>query len=268
MNFRDPVSVPPAVPGAVISIHDVRPGNRAAVEAMIADLARHGAERVSLLVMPDWHHRDRAFSNAPFCDWLRGMRDAGHELVLHGYYHEQVSIRPLGIGAGVIAKHYTAGEGEFYDIDHQTARELIARGLGEWKSALGEAPRGFIAPAWLLGKEAARALAEFDFDFTTLLTGVQDLRTSAFYPSRSLVYSVRSGWRRLCSLAWNSMVAARIDETPLARLGLHPPDWDHARIRSHALGMIRRLLETRPPTTYLGWIKATRASISPHLANP
>ena len=263
MSLREPVHVFPATPGAVISIHDVRPGNRAVVEGMIAALQQVGASRLSLLVMPNWHHCDPAFSAPSFCDWLRRMRDCGHELVLHGYYHERISNRPLDAGAQIVAKYYTAGEGEFYDLDRASARDLIARGLGEWKSAMGEAPRGFIAPAWLLGKEATCALAEFDFEYTTLLTGVRDLRAGAFYPSRSLVYSVRSGWRRICSLAWNSMVAARIEENPLARLGLHPPDWDHPGIQRHALRMARQLLENRPPMTYLEWIEAQR-SACPH----
>jgi len=260
MNSCEPLTKQPSVPGAVISIHDVRPGNRMVVERMLCDLAQRGARHVSLLIIPNWHRCDFAFSDPSFCAWLLQMRECGHELILHGYYHERVSTRRLTPAESLIARHYTAGEGEFFDVDMETARNLIAKGLCEWEAAFGTAPAGFIAPAWLLGRESLKALRTFPFEYTTLLTGVLDLQHNVFFPSRSLVYSVRAAWRRICSLAWNSLLMRRIKRCPLVRLGLHPPDWEHSTIRAHALQMASRMLAKRPAITYHEWLTSTRAS--------
>jgi predicted deacetylase len=50
----------------------------------------------------------------------------------------------------LITGAYTAGEGEFYDLDYADALERITRARDEFVAA-GLRPRGFIAPAWLLG---------------------------------------------------------------------------------------------------------------------
>ena len=42
-------------------------------------------------------------------------------------------------------------------------------------------PRGFIAPAWLLGAAAERAAADAEMEYTTRLTGVRDLRSGDNY---------------------------------------------------------------------------------------
>lgn len=255
-----PPSQPPLVSGLVVSIHDVCPGTREATEKMLSDLARAGVERASLLVIPNRHRRDPAFADAGFCRWLREKAGQGHELVLHGYYHQRMAREePRGYQRWM-ARHYTAGEGEFYDNSEEEARAGLERGLLEMSTALGRAPEGFIAPAWLLGPAARRALLGFDFSFTTLLSGVWDLREECFYRSQSLCYSVRAAWRRVSSLGWNSALLAWLDDNPLVRLGLHPPDWDYPCIRRHILTCARWALTTRPASTYEGWLRAQRGS--------
>ena len=58
--------------------------------------------------------------------------------------------------AKAMTRIYTADEGEFYDIDRATARELVSKAREEFRG-IGLDPRGFIAPAWLLGPEAEAA---------------------------------------------------------------------------------------------------------------
>ena len=71
----------------------------------------------------------------------------------------------------------------------------ITRARDDFAGA-GLTPRGFIAPAWLLGAAAERAAAEAEMEYTTHLTGVRDLRSGKDFRARTLVYSVRSDWRR------------------------------------------------------------------------
>jgi predicted deacetylase len=232
-----------------VSIHDVSPWTRPATERMLADLAEAGVGVTSLLVVPDHHHRGAVDRDEDFLSWLRVLESSGHEVVLHGFFHR----REPGPGSTwwgrLVTEHYTAGEGEFYDLAYAEARRRMARGRVMLEGA-GLAVRGFIAPAWLLGAEAERAARDEAFDYTTRLGGLLDLRTDAWTPSQSLVYSVRSGWRRAVSLIWNASLAARLRGNPLARLGLHPPDWNHEPVRSQALRLARGMASGRRVIRY------------------
>ncbi len=243
----------PSVRALAVSIHDVSPLTRAATAAMLRDLGAAGIGAVSLLVIPDHHHRGEIGRDHGFSSWLRDAQSAGHEIVLHGFYH----IRERRAGAGwrqkLVTEHYTAGEGEFYDLDYAEARRRMREGREMFERA-GCDVCGFIAPAWLLGDEAERAARDEGFAYTTRLGGFLDLRSGAWTASQSLVYSVRSGWRRAFSLAWNAWLAVRLRGNPLARLGLHPPDWGHAKIRTQALRLARVACGDRRVIRYRDWI--------------
>jgi predicted deacetylase len=238
-------------PGAslAVSIHDVSPLTREAVDPMLSDLRGVGADTVSLFVVPDHHHRAPIGRDEGFLEWLRAREGEGHEIVLHGFYHLRES--GGGLATRLVTEHYTAGEGEFYDLDYDEARRRLARGR---ESMSGFDLRGFIAPAWLLGREAERAVRDEGFAYTTRLGNVLDLRSGNRTDSQSLVYSVRSAWRRGCSLLWNSWLNSRLARNPLARLGLHPPDWQHERIREHALRLARENAAARRVVRYRDWV--------------
>lgn len=236
-----------------VSIHDVSPWTRPAVEAMLADLASAGLGVTSLLVVPDHHHRGAVADDAAFLDWLRSLEAGGHEIVLHGFYHRRERRPGGGWWGRLITEHYTAGEGEFFDLARDEARRRLDAGRAMLARAGLDVP-GFIAPAWLLGAEAEQAAREAGFAYTTRLGGVLDLRSGAWTASQSLVYSVRSGWRRAVSLRWNALLAARLRSRPLARLGLHPPDWSHEAIRMQALALARAAAADRDVVCYRDWV--------------
>ena len=186
-----------------VSVHDVSPLTRDRVEVMLRDLAEVGVGVTSLLVVPDHHHRADIDQDSGFLAWLREKEAAGHEMVLHGFYHRREKAGGGGWTRKIVTEHYTAGEGEFYDLDYETARGRMGRGREKLTGA-GLEVIGFIAPAWLLGDEADRAARNLGFAYTTRLGGVLDLRCGDYTASQSLVYSVRSAWRRAVSLWWNA----------------------------------------------------------------
>jgi len=218
---------------------------------MLADLREAGAGAVSLLVVPDHHHKAPIDRDAGFLDWLRAREREGHEIVLHGFFHRRES--GGGLAKRLITEHYTAGEGEFYDLDYEEARRRLARGRDMLS---GFELKGFIAPAWLLGSDAERAVRDEGYAYTTRLGSMLDLRSGARTDSQSLVYSVRSAWRRACSLLWNSWLNARLRVNPLVRLGLHPPDWRHEKIKAHALRLAREHAASRRVIRYRDWVGA------------
>lgn len=238
-----------------VSIHDVSPWTRAATESMLSDLAACGAGVASLLVVPDHHHRGRVDADAGFLEWLRDLQAGGHEVVLHGFHHLRERRPGGGIVRRLITEHYTAGEGEFFDLEYGEASRRLREGRAMLEGAGLEVP-GFIAPAWLLGAEAGRAARDAGFAYTTRLGGVLDLRSGAWTASQSLVYSVRSGWRRVVSLGWNAWLCRRLRSNPLARVGLHPPDWEHGSIRAQALQLVRDEAGRRRVIRYRDWVGA------------
>ena len=237
-----------------VSVHDVSPLTRDRVEVMLRDLAEVGVGVTSLLVVPDHHHRADIDQDSGFLAWLREKEAAGHEMVLHGFYHRREKAGGGGWTRKIVTEHYTAGEGEFYDLDYETARGRMGRGREKLTGA-GLEVIGFIAPAWLLGDEEERAARNLGFAYTTRLGGVLDLRCGDYTASQSLVYSVRSAWRRAVSLWWNAWLASRLRKNPLARLGLHPPDWGHDKIRAQALRLAREAAAERKVIRYRDWVE-------------
>jgi predicted deacetylase len=242
----------------VVSVHDVAPATRATVEEILAELSHHRVPVCSLLVVPNYHHRGSFTEDRSFVRWLRDLESQGHEIVIHGYFHKRARRDGENIREKFLTRLYTSDEGEFYDLDFDEALRRITQAKSEFTAA-GLTPRGFIAPAWLLGASAERAATEAEMEYTTRLTGVRDLRSGDNFPARTLVYSVRSGWRRAVSLAWNGMLANQLAGAPLARVSIHPPDLEHPEIWRQILRLTDRLIEDRTPTTYRDWIAEKRA---------
>ena len=243
----------------VVSIHDVSPATRGRTDGILRDLAAIGCSKTSLLVVPDHHGRGRISADAEFGDWLRERVCEGHEAVLHGYWHRRESRDAEGILTKLVTQSYTAGEGEFFDLEKVEAARRLAKGREEF-AAIGVEAEGFIAPAWLLGADAEAAVREAGFGYTTRIATVADFVSGRVHASRSLVWSVRAGWRRICSLAWNGAVFSSLKKFPLLRIGIHPPDWDHAAIRGQILKLCRVALAAREPMTYQQWLVHQRSS--------
>ena len=249
----------------VVSIHDVAPITQARVERMLMQLAEFGVPQCSLLVVPDYHHLGRSLGDRAFAQWLHARQSEGHEIAIHGFYHERGRRTGETVREKLVTRIYTAEEGEFYDLDYEEALGLMRAAQVEF-GAHGFHPVGFIAPAWLLGPEAQRAAIDAGFRYITTLRTVRDFVSGEEFPSQSLVYSTRSGWRRTASLAWNRLLFSRLRTNPLLRLGIHPPDIAYEPVWRQILSLVRQARHDRKPTTYQEWLSARSASHHPHSA--
>jgi len=130
-------------------------------------------------------------------------------------------------------------------------------------AALGWPVRGFVAPAWLLGRGARTALSHragrAGFAYTTTRSGIYRLPDWAWTFSPSLVCTVRSAWRRSMSQALNAATFALARRSPLLRLSLHPVDADHPEVMTQWRAWIAKALETHAPATKLQWVEAQAA---------
>ena len=237
----------------VVSIHDVAPATQPQVAEMMRELEGLGVKQTSFLVVPNYHRRGRAMADDAFCQWLAETQTRGHEVVLHGFFHERARRAEESARDKMMTRFYTADEGEFYDLDYHAALALLEEAQRDFVGR-GFRPHGFVAPAWLLGPEAERAVIDAGFTYTTTLRRVKDFVARREFASQSLVYSVRSSWRRGVSLGWNRWLFSRLTNQPLLRLGLHPPDLGYPEIWRQIREIVAEALRDREATTYQDWL--------------
>jgi predicted deacetylase len=243
----------------VVSVHDVSPLTRERVDRTLAGLAEIGISRTSLLVVPDHHHRAPITGDADFAAWLRGHIAAGHEAVSHGFFHRRERRLKESASTRFFTRLYTADEGEFFDIDLEDARTLMTQGREALTECASVAPVGFIAPAWLLSEAGEQAARELGFAYTTGLKTIIDLASGNVLESQSLCWSVRSGWRRVVSLAWNRFLAGKLLANPLLRISIHPPDITYPAIWRQVLSLASAAAKDRTPLTYRDFIDQWRS---------
>ena len=241
----------------VVSLHDISPQTRPVCTRAMEELTALGVRHVSLLVIPDHHHQGHIRNDLGLCVWLAKLAQAGHEIVIHGYYHQRPRRSAETLVEKATTRVYTADEGEFYDLERETARALFRQARAEFKS-VGLGATGFIAPAWLLNREAETALREEGCEYTTRLGSVSDLQRKRKYRSQSLVWSVRSGWRQRMSRVWNAFLFRRNGRQPLLRIAIHPADLEHPATWKQIRALISRALADREALTYVEWIRRQR----------
>jgi len=246
-----------AADSVVVSLHDVAPCTQQVVSKMISDLSACGVRVCSILVVPDYHHEGPLTRHREFVTWLRALEADGHEVVIHGYFHERPPQTNESLRDKFVTRFYTQNEGEFYDLSYEEALRRITTARDEFR-ALGLKPRGFIAPAWLLGNEAEQAVRDAELEYTTRLCTVCDLRSESTFPARTLVYSVHNNWRRALSRSWNAALFRLMKTRPLLRISIHPPDYSQTTIWRQILSFIAATKSVRTATTYQDWIAEQR----------
>ena len=245
----------------VVSVHDVSPLTQASCDKILQTLRSLGVSGGSLLIIPNHHSKAPIRENAAFKDWVSDLVRQGYEPVLHGYYHAR-SPKPTDAGITKFTTQvYTAGEGEFFDLERDEAMNRLRMGI-EDLSFLDRRLNGFVAPAWLLGYEAEAAVRKIGFSYITNVGSVKVFEGAHSYSSRSLVWSTRAPWRRMVSLAWNQGLISRLREKPLLRIGIHPADCEIPAVWSHVKSVISAALQDRQPLSYEKFVAGQRKPAS------
>jgi len=274
---RDAAELPPRPNNWFsVTLHDVAPATQARCEALIARIERIAPISLTLLVVPHYHGEP---STAAFEQWLDGRQHGGDELALHGLTHRDDAAPPRGWLDHARRRWYTAGEGEFAAIDIAEATRRLNAGR-RWFAARRWPLHGFVAPAWLLGNGAWRALQRQPLRYTCTRTALHLLPDAARAaapdaaraPSRdttrtpyrvhgsSIVYSTRARWRRWLSLPWNEVVARRASAEAWMRFELHPADAEHDDVCAAISQWIARALaQGREPLTLAAVAERVRA---------
>ena len=236
----------------IVSLHDAHPGSRAQIAEQVAFLAAYGITRSSILVVPEFHHEGALLDDPAFCEAVTGWQAGGHEIVLHGYFHDRLESPPEKLSTVFWTRLYTNQEAEFLDLPREMAQLRLEKGRALFE-VLGWRTSGFVAPAWLMSPEMPGLLAELGFTYTTRLGEILWLQPDRKREkaSQSLCYSTRASWRRFASGVWNKHLYGRLRETDLVRLSLHPRDLEFPLMRRQIDQILRASFKRGfEPTTY------------------
>ncbi len=237
----------------LVVLHDVAPQSWPRYAPFIAELERLGRIPLSLLVVPDFHHRSPLEHHPEFVSAIERRLAEGDEVLLHGYFHADDGPPPRGPSDYLMRRLYTR-EGEFQTADSLTAGSRLANGLGLF-DRLGWPVTGFVAPAWLMSPATRRALIHSGLRYTSDRRNLYRLPDFQPVAAPGLVWSARAAWRRALSQGWNRWQRRRLREAPVLRLGLHPVDLEHRAARHFWLESVEALLQQRLPLTKGQWLE-------------
>lgn len=235
----------------LLSIHDVTPKHFERLKQIDAFLKEHGVgSRYAMLVVPDFWHQWPLEEHPEFQSWLRERADEGVEMILHGFYHRDDTVH-RSAAARFKASALTAREGEFLGLDRKLALERLQKGRDLLESILGRKIKGFIAPAWLYGEGARKALKIMNFEFAEDHWSVWSPQSGATLTTSPVIsYASRSKGRILSSLIWSRVATVALRPAPVVRHAIHPHDFDVDCLISEISRALVSFMTHREPILY------------------
>lgn len=229
----------------LVSIHDVTPWHLERIERAERVLADLGIDRVTYMLVPNFHGRAPIARDADFRVWCRADRPFLIDWFLHGYFHHVLvaglaATRRPTIRERLVAGVMTSGEGEFQTLREDGIRARLQNGCRSVHASVGHRPAGFVAPAWLFNDDLAPALKSSGFRFTEDHTHVWDVQTGMRVSCPAITWASRTALRRQGSRMLSAWLSRRWGSLPAVRVALHPSDFDVPEL----ITSIRRTLET------------------------
>jgi predicted deacetylase len=230
------------------SIHDVSPRFESEVEQLLDLLRPHVGERIALLVVPNHWGEAPIIPGSPFAARLRAWADSGCEIFLHGFYHRDEAQHGRAADR-VRANFMTAGEGEFLGLSQTNAATRITEGRALLEDVIGRPVDGFVAPAWLYGPGALKALED-----CSIAIAEDHFRVWSPASGKLLARGPVITWasRTRLRLASSLIAAAVLRHASLKvlRVGVHPPDICHPVLVRSIDATLRRAARTRHVGAY------------------
>ena len=232
------------------SIHDVGP-LFCREAALIADFLRRrlNSSCLAILVVPKHGGRAPISEDKQFQVQLRHWANEGVELFVHGWFHKD-SHHHSWLNS-LKARHLTNREAEFLGLDEETAYQRIVDGRSLIEDIIGRPISGFVAPAWLYGAPAKKALqtsgiriAEDHFRIWDPLTG-QTLSSSPV-----ISWATRTCVRAQLSKAFAAVARHTLGPFSAVRLAVHPSDLKEPSVMASITQTIETLKTSRIPGHY------------------
>ena len=239
-----------APPSLIASIHDIAPHTFDAVRAIAGLLDALNVRPISLLVVPR-HSGGPPLAEYPgLVAWLQARLAGGDEVLLHGFEHRLVR-PPASRLQALRIQAWSRGEGEFANLEYAEASERLRRGLKALETH-GFRPTGFVAPAYLLSREARRAVADAGFTHVPQLYWLWEppRRRTRFAPA--VFFDPYSASTRRLTFLQSALTLQLFARHPILRVVIHPPDLRDARTAAALRAALTVARRTRAPTTYRG----------------
>lgn len=235
----------------LLSIHDVGPMFETEIDRLRSIMTRYVApDRVALLVVPNHWGRAPLIKGSAFASRLRRMADEGAEVFVHGWFHRDDADHPSS-WARFKASRFTAREGEFLGISYDEALTRMRDGRALVEDLIGKPASGFVAPAWLYGTQALKALRDTGYGMAEDHWKVWDPRDGRLLcRGPVLTWASRTAWRRRSSLAVARVLPLAFAHMPVARVAAHPGDVGSDAIIASLCRVMSALLETHRPGRY------------------
>jgi uncharacterized protein len=235
----------------LVSVHDVTPAHSDRLEKIVSLVEQIvGPGKAALLVVPDFHGKANLDSDRHFKVLLRRWADAGNEIFLHGYYHLE-GTGPDKATRSWKAKCLTAGEGEFLGLGYDEAASRLRDGQKLVEEATGRPVAGFVAPAWLYGPDAKRAIRDQGFRLAEDHFKVWNPATAEVLTRGPVItYASRTPMRLLSSLLWSYIAGVLLKPAPVVRIGVHPHDWDAPELVDEIQRTLTHFVKSHVPSRY------------------
>ena len=217
----------------LVSLHDVTPAHADRLAKAERLLTALGVDRVTYLLVPDFHGRWDLRQHPAFVDWCRAPRGIEVHWVLHGYFHKEADAAGH-VGASraeswLARTFLTDGEGEFLALGPGAIEQRIRLGSALFSRCLGSRPFTFVAPAWLLNDELFPVLKKRGFHFTEDHRRIYQVQTGRRVSCPVITWATRTSLRAHGSRIVCPALARHWRHRPVVRLALHPADFDHPR---------------------------------------
>jgi predicted deacetylase len=221
----------------LLSLHDFHPESRRAIEDQLEFCLQRCPGHASILVIPEYHHGKSVESCAASLRCLEAWQKEGHDLAVHGYFHDR---KGLPEDSWLWTRLYTNQEAEFYHLNPAEAESRLDRALAIWRRQ-GWSAKGFVAPGWLMDTSMENTLRLKGFAYTCRLTEVLHLADGSRDRAWAGTYSLRSAWRRELARRWQPIWKALWAGRPLVRLSLHPSDLEVSFVRQQVGELLEEL---------------------------
>lgn len=236
----------------MVVLHDVAPETWAEYAPFVAAMDALDVQ-LNLLVVPNFHGRNRWYQHPEFVSAMEQRLARGDELILHGFYHADDAPHPRTAQDWFVRRVYTH-EGEFYQLDERRALQRIEAGVEAFDEQ-GWPVHGFVAPAWLMSAGTRTALSQTTLSYTSTPQWLYRLPDFQAISAPGLVWSAGSAWRRGFSWALSESQLLGKSSAKSWRLGLHPVDMRHEFSAMYWQRLVVRLLEKGfHPCTKNEWV--------------
>ncbi|MEX2367138.1 MAG: polysaccharide deacetylase family protein [Pseudohongiellaceae bacterium] len=201
---------------AIISIHDVMPGQLEKVAEIMALLPPSCQENLILLIVPglDWQ--------AAQINRLRQWQSQGRILAGHGWRHEASQIR--GVYHRLHALLLSRNAAEHLSLGRAEIQALIRRNFQWFIDHDLQPPDYYVPPAWAMGPLQATHLQSLPFRYFETTSGIYDSDLKQCHRLPLAGFEADTTFRKYSLGLWNAcntMLSSR--QRPL-RLSIHPDD--------------------------------------------